>query len=173
MLRSATGILGFLLVASCSGARRSEYVGLPTPLPPALEEAVLGSALQGLEWHLNLPAPYCLIFEGPNKRVEPDSQWLARLNLRHQVLPRRACPPTYSSMIRLVDSLGRDVGATRPAGYIDPYHIEITPPVAITRDRAVVRFQANHGTRGWLFYCEVVIAAPHTATCGPTSQWVS
>jgi hypothetical protein len=76
-------------------------------------------------------------------------------------------------MIQVVDSLGRDVGPTRPAGYIDPYHIEITPPVAITEDRAVVRFEANQGTRGWLIYCEVIIAAPHNATCGPTSQWVS
>jgi hypothetical protein len=173
MLRVASGVLGFLLFTGCSTRGSSEYVGRPTPLPTDLQEAVLRSALQGLEWHLNLPTPYCLIIQAPNARVEPDSQWLARLTLKHQVLPHRSCPPTYTSMVRVVDSLGRDVGPTRPAGYVDPYHIEITPPVAITKERAVVRFEATQGTRGWLLYCEVVIAPPHTATCGPTAEWVS
>jgi hypothetical protein len=173
MLRVASGVLGLLLFTSCSARGNTGYVGRPTRLSTALEQAVVGSALQGLEWHLNMPAPYCLVFHGPNGRAEPDFEWLGRLILKHQVLPQRACPPTYGSMVRAVDSLGRDVGPARPVGYVDPYHVEITPPVAITRELTVVRFEATQGTRGWLLYCEVVLAAPHTATCGPTSQWVS
>jgi hypothetical protein len=173
MLRVASGVLGLLLLTSCGTRGAPEYVVNPRLLPPALEDAVLRSALQGLEWHLNLPTPYCLSFQPSGARTEPDAAWLARLHLKHQVLPDRDCPPTYSSMIRVVDSLGRDVGQTRPAGYIDPYHITITPPVAITEDRAVVRLEAEQGTRGWLLYCEVLMAAPHPATCGPTSHWVS
>jgi hypothetical protein len=173
MLRVASGVLGLLLLTSCGARAASQYVAKPRPLPPALKDAIVGSALQGIEWHLNLPTPYCLSFQARDARIEPDAAWLAGLALKHQVLPDRACPPTYSSMIRVVDSLGRDVGQNRPAGYIDPYHVAVTPPVAITEERAVVRVEATQGTRGWLLYCEVLIASPHTATCGPTSHWVS
>src|SRR3954463_7248222 len=172
MLRVATGVLGLLMLTDCGARSASQYVAKPRPLPAALNDAIVGSALQGIEWHLNLPAPYCLSFQAAGGgRTEPDNPQLAGLALKHQVLPDRACPPTYSSMIRVVDSLGRDVGRTRPAGYIDPYHLAITPPVAISEERAVVRVEASQGTRGWLLYCEVLIAAPHTATCGPTSHW--
>jgi hypothetical protein len=145
----------------------------PDRLPRALADPIIESALRGIEWDLNMPAPYCLSLQSGDSRTEPDDAWLSRLTLKHQVLTERACPPTYGSMVRAVDSLGRDVGPDRPPGYIDPYHVEVTPPVAITEERAVVRLQATQGALGWLLYCEVAIAAPRTATCGATAHWVS
>jgi hypothetical protein len=64
MLRVESGVLGLLLFTSCSARGNSGYVGRPTRLSTALEQAVVGSALQGLEWHLNMPASYCLAFSG-------------------------------------------------------------------------------------------------------------
>jgi hypothetical protein len=173
MLNAARAVIGVLVLTSCGARGSPESIRPAVPLPPALVETVLESALRGLEWHLNLPAPYCLIFEARDSWREPDAAFLGRLDLKHPVLPRHACPATYGSMVRLVDSLGRDIGPRRPAGYIDPYHIQITPPVALTETLAVVRLEATQGTRGWLFYCEVAIPQPAAATCGPTAQWVS
>jgi hypothetical protein len=173
MLRVAHAVLGLLLLTSCGARAKPDSMRQPTPLAPSLADTVLESALRGLEWHLNLPAPYCLLFEVGDTWREPDTAFLGRLTLEHPVLPHRACPRTYGSMVRAVDSLGRDIGPKRPAGYVDPYHIRITPPVALNEKRAVVRLEASQGTRGWLFYCEVAVAEPTRATCGPTVEWVS
>jgi hypothetical protein len=173
VLRTAGGVLALVLLGGCAGPRAPEAAVRPARLPSALADTIIEGALRGIERHLNMPAPYCLSIQSGDSRTEPDGAWLSRITLEHQVLAERACPLTYGSMVRMVDSLGRDVGPVRPPEYIDPYHVQITPPVAITRERAVVRLQASQGTHGWLLYCEVNIAAPQAATCGPTAQWDS
>src|SRR6476469_8901743 len=82
-------------------------------VPPLQEQATIGAALDGLAWVLALPVPYCLTVERNGHRSEPDSSWLAGLDAHHPVLPQGACPPTYGSMVRAVDSLGRPVDPER------------------------------------------------------------
>ena len=173
MARGRWGALAFLALAGCAARTPSPETLQPALLPRELAEQVLGSALRGVQFWLNLPAPYCLVYQVDDDWVELDAALLRRLSLQHPVLRRRDCPPTYSGMIRYVDSLGRDIGPKKPPGYINPYQIRVTPPVALTRTRAVIRLEAWQGSQGWLFYCEADIAQPHVARCGEPARFVS
>lgn len=142
----------------------------PQSLPSALQRRVLGAALEGLAWPLSMPVPYCVSIDRDGKVTEPDSTYLASLGAKRTLLPHQACPPTYGSMVRVVDSLGRSVGPQRPSGYIDPYQLTVAGPVLVTSDRAVVRIQAWQGTRFWLFYCEVYLPGEPFASCGAVQE---
>src|SRR5690242_3402513 len=110
MLRTASGLLALALLGGCAGRGTSRDAVKPARLPTALADAIIEGALHGVEWHLNMPAPYCLSIQSGGSPSEPDGAWLSRLTLKHQALTERACPPTYGSMVRVVDSLGRDIG---------------------------------------------------------------
>lgn len=165
--------LVLLALVGCATRAPSPLVLEPVPLSPRLAEQVLGSALRGVEFWLNSAVPYCLLYEDGDGWAEPDPALLRRLSLHHQVLRRRDCPPTYSGMIRYVDSLGNDIGPKKPAGYINPYKIRITPPVALTPKAAVIRLQAMQGSNGWTFFCVVYMAQPDRADCGEPNRYYS
>jgi hypothetical protein len=161
-------------LAACTQRGSSARAVSPQPLPPALEREVLGAALDGLARPLSLDAPYCITLERNGKTTEPDSRWLASLETQREVVPRRACPPTYGSMIQVVDSLGRPVGPHRPSGYIDPYQLTVAGPVAVSSEQAAVRVHAWQGTRFWVIYCDVYLPKPRTtAECGAIQKGVS
>jgi hypothetical protein len=136
-------------------------------------EQVLGSALRVVEFWLDSAVPYCLLYEDGDGGDEPDPALLRRLSLHHQVLRRRDCPPTYSGMIRYVDSLGNDSGPKMPAGYINPYKVKITPLVAQTREGGRDTAQPSQGSNGWAFFCVVYMAQPDRADCGEPNRYHS
>jgi hypothetical protein len=164
--------LGLGLTACAQRAPGSRALS-PQPLPPALEREALAAALDGLAWRLPLPVPYCVTIERRGKTSEPDSIYLASLGTKRSLLPHRTCPPTYGSMIRAVDSLGRPVGPQRPSGYIDPYDLTVAQPALVTLNRAAVRIHAWQGTRFWLIYCDVYLPGHRSASCGMVEEGVS
>jgi hypothetical protein len=166
-------ILGLLDLAACAHQGSRAQVPSPQPLPPALERTALAAALDGLTWRLPLPVPFCVTLERDGKRSEPDSSWLVSLGSQRTLLPHRACPKTYGSMVRTVDSLGRPVDPQPPGGYIDPYKLTVVGPVAVASDRAAVRILASQGTRFWLIYCDVPLPARRFASCGAVEEGVS
>lgn len=144
-----------------------------TALSPIQERVVIAAALAGVRGRLPLPAPYCVVFQRDGKRSEPDSAWLASLDTARALLPRRACPRTYASMVRLVDSLGNPIGPQRPLGYVDPYQLTVTAPVRVDPERAAVRVLAWQGTQFWLIYCEVYLVGGRAGSCGTLEEGVS
>ena len=143
--------------------------------PPTNEERVLAAAIDAthkIPGPLTLPTPFCVSFadtahEGPVPGPE-----LSRLRVSVHLIPASACPPTYTSMILQVDSLGRPLNP-RPQGYIDPYYLRIWEPVRVTDRLLAVRIEATQGTRGWLLYCEVPIANALQASCQTLTTWIS
>jgi hypothetical protein len=142
----------------------------PHPLPSTLERQALGTAFDALGWRLSLPVPYCVLIDRGGKTSEPDSTYLAGLGTQRALLPHRACPRTYGSMIRAVDSLGRPLGPQRPSGYIDPYQLTVAAPVLVTPDRAAVRIDAWQGAHFWLIYCDVYLLGERSASCGTVME---
>lgn len=164
--------LGIGLVACAQRAPRSRTLS-PQPLPPALERQAFAAAFDGLAWRLSLPVPYCVTIERGGKTSDPDSSYLASLGTKRALLPHRICPPTYGSMVQVVDSLGRPTGPQRPRGYIDPYELTVARPVLVTPDRAAVRIHAWQGTSFWLIYCDVYLPGYRLASCGAVEEGVS
>jgi hypothetical protein len=143
---------------------------MPKALPTELEHRVLGAAFSDLTRKLPLPVPYCVLIERAGKAGEADSTDLASLDVARVLLPHESCPPTYGSMVRYVDSLGRPTGPQRPPGYIDPYQLTVAAPVLVTPDRAAVRIHAWQGAHFWVFYCDVAVAEAPFAACGPVME---
>ena len=164
--------LGLGLTACAHSAPGSRALS-PLPLPPALEREAFAAAFDGLAWRLPLPVPYCVTVERDGKTSDPDASYLASLGTKRALLPHRTCPPTYQSMVRAVDSVGRPTGPQRPPGYIDPYELTVARPVLVTSDRAAVRIHAWQGTHFWLIYCDVYLPGHRSASCGAVEEGVS
>jgi hypothetical protein len=162
-------VLSVLGISGCA----SRSIGAVTALTPIQEREMIAAALAGLPWRLRLTAPYCVVIERDGKWSEPDSAWLASLDTARALLPRRACPRTYASMVRLVDSLGNPIGPQRPPGYVDPYQLTVTAPVRVDPERAAVRVLAWQGTQFWLIYCEVYLVGGRAGSCGTLEEGVS
>ena len=171
-------LLRYLLLATAFGcaqvSHRQPFGTGPEPL--TIEERVLSSVIDAthtIPGPLQLPAPFCVSFWDTVHDGPIPGPKLSRLHVSVQLVPAGECPPTYASMIRVVDSLGRPVGPPRPQGYVDPYHLRIWRPVRVTDTMLVVRIEATQGTPGWSLYCEVRMDNPSHASCGTARQWVS
>jgi hypothetical protein len=138
----------------------------PQSLPVELEQRVLSAAFSDLGRKLPLPVPYCVVIERARNIAAPDSTYLAGIRTQRQLLPRSACPPTYGSMVRYVDSAGQPIGPQRPPGYIDPYDLTVAAPVPVTPRLAAVRIHAWQGPHFWVIYCDVAVAEGGFARCG-------
>lgn len=168
-------VIGLLAAVACGQALAREGFGRGVE-PLTLEERVIAAAIAAageIPAPLRLPVPYCVSFRDTITEDEIRAPDLARLPVSRQLVVRSECPPTYASMIRVVDSLGRSLGPERPAGYVDPYHLTIWRPVRVTHRLLLVRIEATQGTRGWLLYCEISVPDLEHASCGTASEWIS
>ena len=143
--------------------------------PLTAQERILTAVIEAthkIPSPLILPAPFCISFADTVHDGSVPGPELSRLRVSVHLVPAAACPPTYTTMIAQVDSLGRPT-RPRPPGYIDPYYLRIWQPVRVTTWLLAVRVEATQGTRGWLFYCEVPIANPSQTLCNLASTLIS
>jgi len=143
--------------------------------PLTTEERVLVATIEATHRApapLTQPAPYCVSFADSAHAGPAPGPELSRLQVSVYLIPVQSCPPTYTSMIALIDSLGRPL-RPRPPGYIDPYYLRIWRAVPIAGRLVSVRVDATQGTRGWLLDCEVPLAEPSQATCKTLREWIS
>jgi hypothetical protein len=170
-------VLRLLLAAApfgCAQAIHRERFGAGSE-PLTEEERMLTAVIEAthrIPSPLTLPAPFCISFADTIHDDPVPGPVLSRLPVSVHLIPATACPPTYTSMILQVDSLGRPT-SPRPPGYIDPYYLRIWQPVRVTTWLLAVRVEATQGTRGWLFYCEVPIANTSQTSCNLASSWIS
>jgi hypothetical protein len=170
-------VLRLLLAATtlgCAQATHRDRFGAGDE-PLTAEERILTAVIEATHKTpspLILPAPFCISFGDTVHDESVLGPELSRLRVSVHLVPAAACPPTYTTMIAQVDSLGRPT-RPRPAGYIDPYYLRIWEPVRVTTWLLAVRVEATQGTRGWLFYCEVPIANPSQTSCNLASTWIS
>jgi hypothetical protein len=92
----------------------------------------------------------CVGWDDSSRKVPADV--MTRLRALYPPL-RNAdqCPPTYTSMILQVDSLGRPL--ERPPGAVDPLWIEVNTAQVWTRDLYVVRGAVGRGTSTSHYQC--------------------
>jgi hypothetical protein len=109
------------------------------------------------------------LFHGPAGFDIPPAH-LAMLD-HPRVVPASACPPTYASMFQHVDSLGRPL-STRPAGYIDPYHLQLYDPERHVPNHAWVPLRLGQGTGGREYLCSVFISSDMRAFCRRSASWI-
>ena len=170
-------VLRLLLAATtfgCAQATHRDRFGAGDE-PLTVEERMLTAVIEAthkIPSPLTLPAPFCISFADTVHDGSVPGPELSRLRVSVHLVPAAACPPTYTTMIAQVDSLGRP-SRPRPPGYIDPYYLRIWQPVRVTTWLLAVRVEATQGTRGWLFYCEVPIANPNQTLCNLASTWIS
>ena len=143
-------------------------------LTPAHREIILGAVLASLDRSLPSNAPICLAVARDNDWADADTTASWTRSARRRVIPRTQCPPTYQTMVQVVDSAGRPILSERPPGYIDPYYVTLWGPVRLARDLYVVRYRHSQGAGGVLGLCEIhTSSTPVRATCTVTSHFVS
>ena len=157
-------ILGLLVLPAPAMAQAP----VTSPASAPLEYTVVAAAFDALR-SVGTPlpgphSPFCARFTGWTQREAPD---LGRLPLvKGPVLDRAACPPTYATWVRVIDSTGRDVTPTAPPGHIEPYAAEVWPPVLLAPGIMVVRMQVSRKLETWVVHCEVSVPDPRNTYCG-------
>jgi hypothetical protein len=180
--RRAAAALALLAVpvpglGACAGRRAAperraggEYGVL---LPDSVRDALLVAA-RDVARGLRDTTTACVAYVAGHANYRVDRRSLQRLGPGRRFVALGDCPPTYASMIRYVDSLGRALGPTRPAGYVDPYSIGLVLPVRWSEGTAYVDVRIGQGTGGREFACVVRRRdRERTATCRLTRSWLS
>ena len=92
---------------------------------------------------------------------------------RLAVVDARRCPPTFASMVALVDEQRRPLQGAPPPGE-DPWHVQIGGIRPWSGNAAIVHGAVEHGTSGRAYKCGVTrvnaSSKNWTATCA-SSQW--
>lgn len=175
-LRSAPSLAAGALLA-CVGAPPR-----PTPAPglPARgtslggrERALLAATVDTLVARGRDSAVVCLaILSDSAGPYAPGPDLLATLALRQRVVPRSACPRTYSAgMMVVTDSLGRPLRS--PArGYVPPRRLVVSRPVFEAPDRAYVYAREERGAMGQDAVCVAqYVDGRASASCDLRSVW--
>jgi hypothetical protein len=82
------------------------------------------------------------------------------------------CPPTFDSMVALVDSAGQSLTPPRPAGYTDPVYLAISRPHFERAQRAHLLIEGWQGTQGWVMRC-ISDGLPARVWCRRLESWIS
>ena len=162
-------LLGLALIAITACAHRSSDL-----VSPERRDMILGAVLSSLDRSVMTNVPFCLSIAHDTdwRDVDTTASWTQ--SPRRRVTSRSQCPPTYETMVLVVDSAGRSVPTQRPPGYIDPYHVTFWGPARLGSTVYVVRYQQSQGTSGVMGLCEVTTSStPAHATCVVTSHFVS
>ena len=169
-MRVAAGwplVLSMTEVIGCRHQRVSE-------LTPAQHDAILGAVLSSLDRSLITNAPICLAIARESAWVDADTTASWTRSSRRRVTTRTQCPPTYETMVLVVDSAGQPIPSQRPPGYVDPYYVTVWGPARLARDLYVVRYQQSQGTGGVFGLCEVIESPSGVrAACSITAHFVS
>ena len=126
---SAARVAALILCTGCGAnpprSIRSHLEATPAPLTP-VEREKLVAALDTIAAHLPDSTALCLtLMGGPGGSTPADSQLLATLRTRQRPVRGTDCQPTYTRMVRYVDSLGRSLDPPRPPDYLDPYQLTV------------------------------------------------
>jgi hypothetical protein len=162
-------------MAALLGASACAAAGSSMPKPtPAQIEIIWGAVLARVSPGLVGDVPICLSLADGERRGDPDTTAVWLRGLGRRVTTPSQCPRTYTSMMLVVDTLGRPVDPPRPPGYLDPYYINLWRPVRIDARILLVRYEQRQGTRGKRVYCEVVEARPGPhVNCVTIGSWIS
>jgi hypothetical protein len=178
----AAGVLALLAVlatalGACAGHRaapeRRTSGAYDVSLPDSVRDALV-VAVREVASDLRDTTTACVAYVAGHATFRVDRGTLRRLGAGRRFVAVEVCPPTYASMIRYVDSLGRPLGPTRPAGYVDPYSIGLVLPVQWSEGTAYVDVRVGQGTGGHEFAC--VVRGRDTeriAKCRLTRSWLS
>ena len=158
MHRIALLCLGSIACASSGGAVANKGGTLqPSLTLLAAETSVIASAISAVISLLPSDGgAACVTLSGPPPAYwyGPDTALLTKIQspTRRVVAPGE-CPPTYDSMVALVDSGGRSRNPIRPTGYVDPHEIIVREQPIIAADSAVVMIDAHQGTLNDNYRC--------------------
>ena len=180
-LCSRLRILGALGVASLGPAcarpalqerNAAAAVGVAKLAP--MEVAMLSATLDTLVRRMRDSSSLCVsILGGPEGPEVPSADFLGSLRIQRSVVAMDRCPPTYTQMIVVVDSQGRPVGPARPAGYVDPYRLEIGRPQFASYGYGWVYARQLQGTVGRDYVCTVIRQSAETrVVCNVHSDWI-
>ena len=167
MTRAIALSVAFVLfggVACTQAPQRSRTAPAPHSLSPDEEASVVAAGTQ-LFTLGSAQVPVCVQLSDSTLRYDLTPSVLRRLGSRARRMDN--CPPTYTSMFITPET------AKRPAGYVDPYHLEIGWPRPSVGGFTITA-ALWQGTAFTRYRCEVRRApsAPGVA-CVITGQGVS
>jgi hypothetical protein len=170
----SSGLLAAGLVAVAAACAAPRPAVVPARLAP-IERQVIVAVIDTVAAHLPDSTTLCIsIMGGPSGPTSPDDLLLTHLHTRQRPERHSSCPPTYESMMILVDSAGRPRNPPRPAGYIDPYLLSISRPQFEYRDYAWVFVRQRQGTAGQEYICSVqAYRGSVVAHCVAGRSWLS
>ena len=162
---------------ACASAAGQHPAGgqrdVSAPLAP-IEVALMRAAIDSLARDIESPATLCLqVLGGPAGPADLSAEVVRELTSRQPVVSVGQCPPTYDSMIVLVDSLGRRLTPERPSGYIDPVHLSVGRPQFDRPGYAFLYARRMQGTRGQDHLCVVQLYQGRAqAHCRGLTRWI-
>jgi hypothetical protein len=134
---------------------------------------LIGERAELTQSHADGSAPtVCISMLHADSAQDASVAGLRRLTtLAAGVIGISVCPRTYASMVQVKDSLGRVVHP--PAGWIDPYRIEVAKVEGWSGDAVSIKADVAQGTGGHRYLCGVErIDRAWRATCRYEAWWV-
>ena len=137
--------------------------------------AIIGAVIASLP---SDTTPVCITLGGPPRAYwySPNAALLRTIDREaRRVVGPGDCPPTYESMVVLVDSVGRSLNPVRPSGYIDPYHLIVRHEVMVGADSTVAALDVHQGTSNTYYRCVAhrALGAKWVAECRKTGTSIS
>jgi hypothetical protein len=117
-------------------------------------------------------AGVCISLLSSQERTElPDTALVAALSRVRPVMAANVCPRTYTSMLVVVDSLGRPTDPP-PPGYVDPTALTFGRPQFDAKDHAYIYVRQEQGTSGRDYLCTAGGERGRVVRCREVSSWV-
>jgi hypothetical protein len=170
-------VLSALTVAAVSCAVQPGHRAAPLKTAPVklsrIEQAMIGAAVDNVAARWSDSTELCLtVMGGPEGSHPAGDDLLAQLRTRQRAVAGNQCPPTYTSMVRQVDSAGRPTHPPRPAGYVDPYRILVSRPQFEHKKYAWIYLRQLQGTRGRAYICVAQAYERLIASCSAIDSWI-
>lgn len=167
--------LQLLVTISAAGCYASAPRGEIGRAPNAgqQDEQLMAAAIDTIATHWTDSSTICLsVMSTAPRPTAADDQLLRRIRTRRAVPPAR-CPKTYTTMLVVVDSLGRPTNLA-PAGYVDPHILTVGRPQYGQPGYGWVHVRESHGTTSRVYLCTVQqYDGPATASCRQVEQSIS
>ena len=124
---------------------------------PSQDDIVL-AVVDSLANQLDPSATICLsIVTDGSVQSAPSSELLKRFRLEQRVVTTEQCPRTYAIKTARDDTLGTSRATTRPAGYIDPYYLQVGKPDFRSPTQSSFAVKRLNGRGGSDLACTAVI----------------
>ena len=163
---------GIILALLCFAVGCATFGSQRTQLT-APEASIVANVLDEVLAPLNDSGVVCLQIMSDARGSAPAMDAiLPRLQTRRRVVREADCPPTYTQMVIITDSLGRPTNP-KPPGYVDPHRIQLSRPQFVASHSGSVEVQHYQGTVGRRLRCEVWRRPTVTSSeCEEVSWWV-